>query len=173
VDPILVRRLGVEDAVAYRRLRLEGLRTDPDAFGGSLEEEKDRPDSFYVERFTGPWAGDDNFVFGAFDGGTLIATAGLSRRSGLKLQHKAILWGMYVAPGSRSRGAGRTLLLELLAFARTMPALHAVDLTVATGNAAAIGLYRSLGFAIWGTEPAALRADGRDLDEHHMSLTLR
>ena len=38
------------------------------------------------------------------------------------------------------------------------------------GNAAAVALYEHLGFVRYGTEPHALRVNGRDFDEHLMVL---
>jgi len=41
---------------------------------------------------------------------------------------------------------------------------------VTAGNAAAVALYEHLGFVRYGTEPHALRVNGRDFDEHLMVL---
>ena len=51
-----------------------------------------------------------------------------------------------VAPAERRRGIGRALVQTLLAYAREH-AIAKVLLEVRAGNSAAIGLYRSLGFA--------------------------
>lgn len=37
--PFMLRRLGSSDAASYRELRLEGLRSHPEAFGASWEYE--------------------------------------------------------------------------------------------------------------------------------------
>ena len=49
--------------------------------------------------------------------------------------------------------------------ARDLAGLEHVLLSVTSENAAALALYRSLGFEAWGTEPAAMKVDGVDYDE--------
>ena len=48
--------------------------------------------------------------------------------------------------------------------------MEQIQLSVVTTNESARRLYRSLGFQVYGLEPAALKLDGRDLDEEHMYL---
>ena len=57
---------------------------------------------------------------------------------------------------------------QVLARARTR--VEQVHLAVTANNAAAVALYEHLGFVRYGTEPRALRVNGRDLDEHLMVL---
>jgi RimJ/RimL family protein N-acetyltransferase len=56
--------------------------------------------------------------------------------------------------------------------ARELPGLEHMLLSVTSENAAALALYRGLGFTAWGTEPAALKVDGVDYDEIHMMLSM-
>ena len=44
----------------------------------------------------------------------------LVRETRPKIQHKAIIWGMYVTAAFRRTGVGRTLLTELVERARSM-----------------------------------------------------
>jgi len=69
--------------------------------------------------------GRDNAIFGAFDGQDLVGTVGLHRERGLKLAHKAVIWGVYVAPSFRQRGVGR--LLRRIERERRSWARHFVD----------------------------------------------
>jgi RimJ/RimL family protein N-acetyltransferase len=60
-----------------------------------------------------------------------------------------------------------------LAHARALPGLEQVNLSVVIVNAAARGLYASLGFVPYGLERRALKLpDGTALDEEHMVLFL-
>ena len=54
--PINLRRLGAEDASAYREIRLEALADSPHAFSSTLESEQGQP----LERFAARLA--DDFV---------------------------------------------------------------------------------------------------------------
>lgn len=47
VENMEIRLLTVADAVVYRKLRLEGLQSNPEAFGSSFEEEKDMPPELF------------------------------------------------------------------------------------------------------------------------------
>ena len=115
----------------------------------------------------GPFA-EERVELGAFDGKHLVGTVGLHRESGRKLAHKALIWGVYVAPSFRQRGIGRMLLERALAHAASLPGLLQVTLGVNTENTAAIALYKSLGFETFGLERGFLLVDGVLHDELHM-----
>ena len=104
--------------------------------------------------------GRDHAIYGAFDGQDLVGTVGLHRESSRKLAHKALIWGVYVAPSFRQRGVGRLLMERVLEHAASMPGLLQVTLGVNTENTAAIALYRSMGFETFGLERGFLLVDG-------------
>ncbi len=64
---------------------------------------------------------DDNFVFGAFDQGQLVGTAGFFRYPLAKARHKGRIWGVYVRESCRRRGIGRALLVALLERIKACP----------------------------------------------------
>jgi len=148
---------------------LAGLRESPTAFVSSYEEECDTPLSLIAERLI---AGSDRAVFGAFANDELVGVVGLQRHSEPKLAHKAYVWGMYVAPGFRSRGIGRELLEHVLRRAASMSGLHQVNLGANSANAAAIALYETAGFRSFGLERGFLLIDGVLHDELHMARAI-
>lgn len=161
-----VRRLCADDFTAWRALRLRALRDHPEAFGSSFDEESARPIDVVRARFDTP--PDEGGIFGAHnESGQLIGMAGIMRETGRKMRHKAFIWGMYVTPEARGQGVGEALLGATLAIARAWP-VEQVTLMVVTANEGARRLYERLGFAVYGTEPRALRLDDRYLDEHLM-----
>jgi len=164
-----IRRLIPSDSSSFQALRLAALRDVPSAFGSSYEEEKDVSASILESRLE---TKADRGVFGAFEDASVIGLVALGRESMRKLEHKAFIWGMYVAPLARGKGIGRALLLEALALARSVPAVRQVNLSVTAGNAAAIHLYDSVGFKAFGREPDALLMDGVLHDEIHMCLRI-
>ncbi len=155
-----IRRLTSADAGAFRTIRLEALRTAPEAFGSSYDSEKDRPEADYAERL------QRNHVAGALIAGDLVGTAGYYALTGPKETHRGNIWGVFVQPGHRGAGIARALIEHLLAVARQE--VLQVHLSVVTSNAAAIALYQHLGFSIYGTEPRSLRLGDRFFDEHLM-----
>lgn len=160
MPPHSVRLLNADDASAFRALRLQALLAAPQAFGASPEEESALPLAQLAHRLT---PGPGQAVFG--HGAPLDSCIGLLRQCSLKQAHKALIWGMYVAPALRGNGLGRALLQAAIARAETMPGLQQLHLSVTQGNTAALRLYQRLGFEAYGCEPAALRVHGRDLDE--------
>ena len=167
-----LRKLTEQDAEAYWQVRLRMLRKHPEAFGRSYEEAVAEPVSAALERFRTQSIQGDNFIIGAFDAGLLAGTAGFRRDEGVKMRHKGMIWGVYVAPEVRGRGLGRALMREAVERASTLPSLEIVYLAVSAPNAPARSLYLSLGFEIYGREPHALKLVDRYVDEDLMALRL-
>lgn len=165
-----IRVLEATDATEYQEVRLRGLRTDPEAFGSTYEREAQFSPDFVSERLR---PAEGKFVLGAFDeAGALVGVVAFVRETGAKVAHKGNVYGMYVVPEGRGRGAGKALMLALIERAKACEGLERINLAVVTGNEPAIRLYRSLGFETYGTERQALKYEGRYADERFLSLTL-
>ncbi len=164
-----VRRLTPEDAALFQAFRLAALQEAPTAFGSSFEEESDFPSSAIEGRLA---IKSDRGPFGAFEEGQLIGLIALGRENPKNLAHKALIWGMYVKPEHRSKGIAKAFLQEALSLARSVPEVLQVNLSVNSRNTAAIRLYESFGFKVFGHEAGAMRINGELHDELHMSLRL-
>lgn len=164
-----VRKLGPDDAAAFQALRLQALREDPIAFASSYEEERDTPLGTVAERLvpTG-----DRAIVGAFDGPELVGLAAWHREEMKKLQHKGFVWGVFVKHTHRGQGLARRLLEAVIALARRADGILLLNLTAYADNKAAIALYESMGFVVYGREPAAICVDGLLHDDVHMALRL-
>jgi RimJ/RimL family protein N-acetyltransferase len=166
-SPILlkVRRLETSDVADYRELRLESLKGHPEAFASSWEHEADRPLSWWAERL------ETNTVFGGWvNSSRLAGVAGLHVRDAVKLQHKGVLWGMYLRREARGTGLAAALVQQVVEHARTL--VEEVCLTVVTSNAAARHLYSAAGFKEYGLERRALKVGSEYYDEVLMALPL-
>jgi putative acetyltransferase len=82
------------------------------------------------------------------------------------------LWGVYVDPDYRSLGLATRLAGAAIDYARTLPGVLQIHLTVWSNNHAAIASYTRLGFQRWGTMPRADIIDGEAIDYDHMVLML-
>ena len=159
---IVIRQLQPGDVEAYRALRLAALAESPEAFGSDVGTESASP----VEAFAHTLS--SGYVAGAFAGERLVAIAGFRAMDREKMRHRGDIWGVYVAPDARGTGVGRRVMEHILEHARTR--VLQVHLAVTATNAAAVALYDRLGFVRYGTEPRALKVNGRYLDEHLMVL---
>jgi ribosomal protein S18 acetylase RimI-like enzyme len=164
---IRVRLLTSADAEAYRQVRLQALQELPPAFGALPEDEPAL--SEVCKRLP---ASDDRAFCGAFQAEQLIGTIRLSRYSSLNEKHRAYLAGLYVLPGYRRFGAGKALVHEALARAANAGNIRRINLTVVTRQEAAIQLYLSFGFRIYGTEQETFSSAGEFFDEHLMTLEI-
>ena len=163
-SPIHVRRLAPSEGAAYREIRVEALRLNPESFGSTFEAESVRPLEHFSERVAScP-------VFGAFRGAEIVGMAGFLGRAGAKDAHKGYLWGMYVRADSRNAGVGRKLAEVVIDHARQH--VEVLQLDVVSENEAARRLYASLGFVEYGIERKALKQHGRYYDEVLMAKDL-
>ena len=160
-----VRRLEPDDAAPFMSLRRAALEDAPFAFASSPGHDLADSVAFVREML----ASADQAVFGAF-AGDLVGMAGIYRERHVKAAHKCSLWGLYVLPDARSAGVGRALVLEALAFARSLPGVTHVGVSVTERAPEAVSLYHSVGFITWGVEPAALRVGEVIVSESHMVL---
>jgi ribosomal protein S18 acetylase RimI-like enzyme len=110
--------------------------------------------------------------FGAFDGDRLVGIGSLSVVPKAKLRHKGHVAAVYVDPAYRRGGTARALMEALIEAARDS-GLDGLRLMVTVGNEAAVALYRSLGFTVYGTEERGLQVDGVYFDDLLMALELR
>ena len=163
-----IRFLRGADAGEWSRLRLEALRSDPEAFSASPEEHQVLSLDEIKKRL-GSGTGD-SFVAGAFDGSRLVGMAGFHRETGLKSRHKGRVWGVYVTAAKRGQGLGRRLLEVVLNRARSISGVEQILIAVTSTQLAASALYQSLGFEPFGREPRALKIGDRFIEEDYLAM---
>jgi RimJ/RimL family protein N-acetyltransferase len=164
-----IRTLTPADLQEYRLLRLAALHEQPPAFSTPAEKEEQLSLEAIAARLQ---ASEDTYILGAFLDDVLIGTIRFARFDEANEKHRGFMAGLYVRPDVRRRGLARALASEVLIQAKHYPDLRRIHLTVVTAQAAAIQLYKSLGFCIYGTEHEAFSNGGQFYDEHLMELLL-
>ncbi len=171
-DNFRVRVLTPADArsVSLRAPR-NGSNEEPPAFGSRPQDEPNLAET--AERLA---ASDDRCFFGAFHDRQLVGIVRLSRDYAPHTRiTKLPIWeGLYVLPAFRRRSLGTYASIGLLTLDRAanLPGIRRINLSVVTGQAAAIHLYQSFGFRAYGTERETFSRDGRFYDEHLMALEI-
>ncbi len=171
VNRIEIRTLQVTNAESWWNLRLEALEGEPLAFGKSPEEHRQTTIDAAMRRINDH--SPNSFDMGAFDGETLVGMCTFIRSTNLKEQHKGNIYGVYVAPGYRNSGIGRSLLTATISRAKEAPTLEQILITVGANQESAKHLYLSLGFEIYGMEKRALKVGAVYIDEIQLLLPLR
>ncbi len=164
-----IKILDSKDVLEYKRIRLEGMKVNPEAFSSSFEEESVQPISFFSNRIE---KSDTSVVVGTFDGNKLIGTAGFFRECRTKLSHKGFIWGVYLSPKYRGQGYSASLFSKLISEIQTFEQLKKIQLNVNSDNSAAKRLYTKFGFKSVATEKDALRVAGKFHDADIMELYL-
>lgn len=138
------------------------LEESPSAFLTDYQEAASLPLQYFGDRASDE---PDNFIIGIFVEQKLVGSAGGMRERELKRQHIASIVGVYVHPTHRGTGLSRHLVTAVLARLERLPDIEQVQLTVTAGNEPALRLYQSIGFEVYGREPASLKTGGINYDE--------
>ncbi len=155
-----VRQLAAADAADYRELRLEALERRPDLFTASYAEDQGLP----VARHEGAIA--HNMIYGGFSRGRLAGVLALGRPSFVKARHKAVIHGLYVRDEAWNTDLPDALMtVTLRGLGEEIECLHA---HVSAEDNNALLLFRRHGFSTVGTEPRALKLDGRHYVDHYL-----
>ncbi|MBC7541805.1 MAG: GNAT family N-acetyltransferase [Candidatus Sericytochromatia bacterium] len=170
---MIIRPLTETDVPAYQALRLRGLCEEPVAFGASAEEAALESPAAIIAHWQDSAKTPGNFVLGAFLADNLVGIVGLTREKKAKLRHRALLWGMYVAPEAQGRGIARALIADLVARAKAVEDLEQIHLNVTSVMTVARSVYLRLGFEICGHERQAMKLADRYYDCEQMVFWLR
>ena len=166
---MIVRTLTPADVEGYRLLRLAALDEQPPAFGTPVEKEKKLSVEAVASRLQ---ESKDTYLLGAFLDYLLVGIIRFSLFEEANEKHRGFIGSLYVVPDFRRRGIAQALVTEVILRARRDSGLRRIHLTVVTAQEAAIQLYKSLGFCVYGTEREAFSKAGQFYDEHLMELTL-
>ncbi len=154
---IEVRRLTVDDAEAYRAIRLEALEKHPEAFQATYESSAGLPLEVFAQRIK------RYALFGGFADGELVGFVGFYPLRNPRIAHKGLLWGMYVTEAARGTGLAERIIEAVVEHARGQ--VEQILISVITDNERARRFYQRMGFEAYGLERRALKIGKQYYDE--------
>lgn len=159
------------DVADFRSLRMEGLRLYPEQFVENADEEEYFPLEHIRHKLEKT---KQRFVAGAWDhDDRLIGIIGFYRESSAKLQHKGMLWGMYVTPSMQGRGVGSALLYASILHIRKLEGIDSLQVSITSANKAVKRLFERFDFVVFAKELQAMKWEGHIDDIEHMELRLK
>lgn len=166
---IKIKKIDKSDWKKYKEIRLEALKNDPSAFGSSYELESKRSDEDWQKRFEDSDLQESKKLFYAAQSNEqFVAIGGAFRDENNEWNIIAI----YTKPEKRGMGVGSKLLSSILddLKGRNIPKIF---LRVNVNQAAAVLLYKKLGFTVFSTHKNQLLGDGNYHDEYEMVCELQ
>src|SRR5689334_13758571 len=109
-DPVTIRVVRPDDAVALRELRLEALSRCPTAFCTDPSELEAKPTEWWAEYAAKNGGDGEEAIFVADRAGRLVGMAGAYGSTRPKITHRATIFGVYVRPDARGHGLCARLL---------------------------------------------------------------
>jgi len=160
-----IRKLLEADNEQYRALWWHAVTEHAMFFRIAAEDDATK---FIPTRFS-----DDSFTVGAFIDERLVGIVSVERDARKKMNHKALVFRMFVHPDAAGRGVGKQLLHEATREATRIKNVRYLYLTVLATNQRAVHLYSSLGFKEFAREVGAVRIDGQYVDELQLALPVQ
>ncbi|SLM61999.1 MULTISPECIES: GNAT family N-acetyltransferase [Dickeya] len=130
-----IRKLTTADLSEFRRIRLEGLRLSPAAFGSRWEKEQAESDDYFLSRLR------NHQVWGIF-----VPDDELSGIAAFYMPSpdEGVVCSVYLSTSLRGSGAAERLMRSLINDATNQ--VSRLSLMVNADNVRAIRLYKKLGF---------------------------
>jgi ribosomal protein S18 acetylase RimI-like enzyme len=165
MTPVEVIHLQPNQWEQYRQIRLEALLDSPQAYSTTYQQMVDKPDTFWQDRLINAAARKESWLLFARVNECIVGMIGafLSNES-----NRAMIVSVYVSPVYRGQGVSRALMEAILNELRQNQAIQEVELTVTSGQEAAIALYRRFGFMVT-NEEEEMMGDGRT----HLGLVMQ
>jgi len=166
---ITLRLARVNDAPAFRYLRLEALQKHPESFSSDYAMTIAFPSTFWEQRLHD--IDQTGAVFFAAHEGDLIGMCGIHREASPKLHHTAKIWGVYVKEEWRGLQITEGLISRCTGWAMEK-GIKIIKLAIVTTNTRAIKAYTRCGFTSYGVEPMALCIEDTFYDQMLMAMKI-
>lgn len=164
MEEITIGKIGQHGLAEFRALRLESLKTVPEAYGSSYEDEYAFPEETWKSRIP-------NMLFAHYRE-SLIGMIGFLVRSRPKTSHVVDVFSFYVSKKYQGNGVGKKLIEEVINTISRNSNVRKISLSVSSEMEAAIHLYSKFGFQVSGKLVNELNINGIFYDEFIMEKLL-
>ncbi len=132
-----IDKISVDEAMRFKRIRLQSLQESPEAFGSTFEVANSWDDANWISQVE-----NLNTFIASFDG----SDVGVAR-SVIDKDDSKTVWiiSMWTAPQARGKKVGSKLIEAIIDWAKKQN-VKIIKLDVVDSNRAAIGLYTKYGF---------------------------
>lgn len=149
----------------YREIRLEALRTEPQAFAETYDEVEELSDQVWISRLTNSDIANIRLVLQTPDG-KFVGMMTLVRSRDKK--DKALIINVYISKQYRGQGFGKKMLEEIISKLKKAKDIKEIELTVNVSQVAAYNLYKILGFEVTQVLKDNIECKGELFDEYLM-----
>ena len=163
LEKVTFKKVLPEDWEKFKEIRLKGLQTDPQAFGGTFESESQEDEAYWKDRFSNP----ERCFYVAEEGSKFVATAGSKKIA----EDNWMIVAVYTLPEFRGKNLSQELINKVIEEAKSTGSKK-VSLFVNVGQEGALSLYKKMGFEIIRTEKDQKMGDGKTYDEFYMEKVL-
>ena len=165
----MIKSIGPENIEDFIQIRSDSLNLFPYAFGSAPNAEIIKEETIKNLALKN----DSDFILGYYnEEEKLVGIAGCVREKGIKYNHKAFIWGMFVYPEYQKMKIGEQLLLACIEKMKKVAGVQKMTLCATHVSIPALALYKKLGFKIYGEEKNAMRWNDKALDMIYMDLPI-
>lgn len=150
----------------FKKIRLESLQLEPQAFGDSYEVLVKKNDNFWKKQLSSKY----QYWYAVNIDNSIVGIGSIKFARALKFNHIAHLSGIYVKKQYRGKGIGKLLFSTRIEEAFKNPKIKKLKLIVNIKQENAVGLYKSFGFKIVGELKKEFRLDYEYFDAYLMEL---
>ena len=144
----VIKLLNRNEFALYKKIRLECMKTYPDNFSTTYEEEANYKTLKLSHIFSDEKTND--FIFGAFIENELVGICGFVHETKIKTKHRGEITQMFVKPNFSKQQIGTKLLQAAIDKAFSNNTIEQINLTVIASNEKAVSLYKKVGFIRYG-----------------------
>lgn len=143
---IAIERITTENALVFKAVRLRALKESPTSFSATYEKESQISDEEWLKRSV-RWSSEGSVGFLAYEGDQVCGM--IFCFEGEEDRERGHIVSMWVDPGCRRAGVGRTLIESVVNWAKGR-SLRELELMVTSVNHGAIDFYKRVGFTMTG-----------------------